>query len=357
MHDFANLAQSVMLGVREALPTISDPAIQDRLTLALQALDRGATLTRRLLSLGRDAAPSPQVVTIDTLLAGLRDLLSWSAGSMIEVRTTVDEGTWPVRIDIGQFEMCLLNLVINARDAMQGGGRIVVGACNASSQDATGSGVADAEHVVVSVQDTGTGMPDAVRNRAFDAFFSTKGEGRGSGLGLWMVRNFVASAGGDVRIESEPGQGTRISLWLRRADPIVATIDTTADAAIDNAVGRILLVDDDPMIRRALNRLLIEAGHDVVAIESANDALAHLNDSSRFDLLIADQAMPGLSGTELLQHAARTCPDLSCMLITGYTTLPDDIPSRVEVLRKPIEADALLANVARLIATTTEAHV
>lgn len=368
-HDFNNLLQTLMVGVRKILASVPDNEARRQLTGTMQSITHGVALTRRLLQFSRQTPPAARPVDLAQLVSGMTDMIGWSLGPAIQLQVVLSGSLWPVMADPTQMEMALLNLAGNARDAMAGGGRLLVRARNATVAEAVQAGFPAKDYVILSVQDSGIGMDTETRARVFDAFFTTKTVDRGTGLGLWMVRGFLQSVGGDVQVDSEPGKGTQISLWLPRltddavlaaapaagpvtreqARPIAPPPDVAAKAERPElGQARILLVDDDPLVRDALTRLLVEAGHQVTSLGDGGSAVQALESPAPFDLLIADQSIPGLSGSELVAEAALRRPRLLAMVITGYARL-DEISSGVRVLHKPIDADVLLAEVDALL--------
>lgn len=352
-HDFNNLLQAIMgaLDLLAENATLDSEALEC-VAMADAAAERGATLVHRLLAFSRKQALDPVLLRAEDVFADLATLLASTLGARIRLETAIAPGTWSVHADAGQLENCLFNLAINARDAMPVGGRLRLGADNVSGAAALAAGLPAGDYVRFTVSDTGGGMTPETLARAQEPFFTTKPIGKGTGLGLSMVSGFARQSGGDVRIDSAVGQGTTVSLWLPRA--IAAEAPPPATAAADSAIRRrplVMVVDDDPSVRRMLTLLLDRAGMDALAYDGAEAALLALQAGAACDLMITDQSMPGLPGSDLILRVARLRPGLPAMLITGQDMVSglDALIGRVAILRKPFRQDVFLEQARSLL--------
>ncbi len=345
-HDFANMLQAVLGGL-EVLRAQGGLDMEGRNCLAVteQAARRAATLARRLLAFSRDEALEPELLTPASVLAGVSALLGRMLGGRVRAEYHAEEGAWPVRADAAQLDNCLLNLALNARDAMPGGGVVRLYAGNAAGVDFADMGLPDGEYVCFRVEDEGTGMPQATLKRALEPFFTTKPAGEGAGLGLAMVQGFARQSGGDVRIESVVGRGTKVILWLPRArsEDVPARAKVLPDQPGQGG-GKILIVDDEAVVGRMLSMVLAKGGFRPMAVASGETALGLLRDGAVFDLLVTDESMPGLTGCDLIDEVARLRPAMPAILITGYdgVSARGEQEARVTVLRKPFEGGELV---------------
>ncbi len=323
-HDFNNLL-TVISGNLEMLERRLESA-EDReiLNEAQEASQLGAQLTRRLLAFGRRQSLNPKPIDLNALVGGMVDLMRRSLGSMVEIEPRLAEGLPMIMVDPGQVENALLNLSVNARDAMLQGGRLVIETALAEIDEEYATAYADAlpgSYVTLSVTDTGTGMSPDVRQRAFEPFFTTKGPGAGSGLGLSMVYGFVKQSGGHVQLYSEIGLGTTVRLYLpaQNGDAGIAERRSAAWDARTASGETVLVVDDDPRGRRVSLRRLKELGYAVLEAENGPAALKVLDDEKPIDLLFTDVAMPGgMTGVDLAHEARRRRPELKILFTSGY---------------------------------------
>lgn len=323
-HDFNNLL-TVIIGNAELLTesTADDPELQQLTRVISTAAQRGAKLTQRLLAFARRQALDPQPVEVNLLIAGIDDLLRRTLGDDIEIELTRGAGLWQALIDPGQLEDALLNLCINARDAMPDGGRLTIETANAriDRDYADTHGIKPGQYVMVAVSDTGEGIPEDNLDRVFEPFFTTKRENRGTGLGLSMVYGFVKQSGGHVKIYSEMDQGTTIKIYLPRSLELIAQEARTPSAVVDDSSGEtILLVEDDDLVRRHVNGLLKSLGYRVLTASDGHSALGLLDSHQEVALLFTDVVMPGgMGGRELADHALERRPDLRVLFTSGYT--------------------------------------
>ncbi len=317
---------------------------------ATHAAERGAKLAEQLLAFSRKQRLSPKPTDVNRLVGGVLDLLRRTLGAAVELETRLEVEPWPAMVDGNQIELVLLNLAINARDALGDRGTLTLATANVSLGADDDPELAAGDYVRLSVADTGTGMTEEVRGRAFEPFFTTKEVGKGSGLGLSMVYGVAKQLGGGARIDSRLGEGTTIVLHLPRAA-------AAAPAPIPSATGakpprsasgeKILLVDDDEKVRIVTAATLRRLGHDVVEHADGEGALAALAEHDDIALLLVDWGMPRMDGVEVTRRARALRPGIAVLLCTGYGQdgpfagqLPGDL-----VLRKPYRAHELAASI------------
>jgi signal transduction histidine kinase len=318
-HDFNNLL-TVACGSLELLEArISDARSLRLLRSAQGAMSRGAKLTESLLAFARKQRLEPVLADLNCVVAEMSDLLRRSIGSTVEVRHALASALWPTLIDTTQIAMALLNIAVNARDAMPKGGLLVIETANIrAGDDDMPEEVVDRDCVLLSMTDTGTGMSPEVIEHAFEPFFTTKEIGKGTGLGLATVFGVVRQSGGAVRIRSRVGEGTTVEIYLPRAEGASKQHSEGAIRARTTSGARVLVVDDDPDVRWLTIEYLREIGHFVAEADSGRAALAILQRGDPCDLIVMDQGMPGLLGTETLRLARRTRPELKVLFVTGY---------------------------------------
>ncbi len=352
-HDFNNLLTAV-LGSLELLRR-RIPAGDDRLLRLLDtanaAVERGARLTSKLLGFSRRQPLLSVPIDVAAAIEGMAGLITSTLGGAVWLETKLSVGLWPVSVDPNQFEAAILNLALNARDAMPDGGRLTILASNrvVGPEHATVD-LPPGEYVSVTVADSGRGMSEETLARVFEPFFTTQAPGMGSGLGLSQVHGMVRQSGGDVRIETRLGIGTRVTMLLPRslADPVpyVAAGPPPRAAPAFAPDRTMLLVDDDDDVREVTAALLSDSGYTVLQAASGASALELLADASRrIRFVIADYAMPGMTGRELLNHVRQTRPDLPFLLITGYAdfaALTDDGLLADQIVRKPFRSGELI---------------
>ena len=351
-HDFNNLLTVVIGNLVLAIGRADDnSAILPLLQSALRAAERGVALIQRLLAFARKQRLDPRSVDLRALLAGIEELLQRTVGPSIRVEIAADGDLAPAHVDANQIELAILNLAINARDAMPAGGTLRVAAHNRRTDRGSPTELTPADYILVSVSDTGTGMDEATLAQAFDPFFTTKEVGSGSGLGLPMVQGFAAQSGGAVRIGSKPGQGTTVELWLPQApeSPPGGAADRSHSTAPEG-IATVLLCDDDRDVRRFLAELLRSDGYTVLEASCPEAALRLLEDGAAVDLLIVDYALPGLNGLEIIRQAQHRRPSLRALLITGDAGALSDREASAPVLRKPFRPAEFSRSVAAILA-------
>ncbi len=341
-HDFNNLLAAVLggLGLIERRAALED---EDRRILAMtkRAADQGSELVGRLLAFARRQQLQPACIDVRAQAEAVTDLLAPMLGGLVKLEWTFDEDPWCAFADQSQLELALINLIINARDAMDGGGTIVIAVENRSAAGSEAEEIEPGDYLVLTVIDQGSGISPGDLEKVMEPFFTTKDVGKGTGLGLSMVYGFAKQSNGAFRLQSKLGEGTRAELWLPRADRAVSAEPAAPDEAEELNPGqplKILLVDDHEEVRSTTAAVLEELGHTVTESANGAEALAALKkNSAGWDLLISDYAMPELSGTELVEELRKFRPDLPCLIITGYAE-GDSVggrPDDVMVLSKP----------------------
>ena len=360
-HDFNNLLAAVIGGLGLIEKRAELPEEHQRiLGMTKRAAEQGSELVRRLLAFARRQRLEPQAVELAALQGAVLDLLTHTLGGLVNLEWRVADDIWPVFADQAQLELALVNLIINARDAMPDGGTVTIVAENRDVAAGTMSGLEAGDYVRLTVEDTGTGIATEDLQKVMEPFFTTKEVGKGSGLGLSMVYGFAQQSNGAFRLESQIARGTRAELWLPRAPEVALRerVPRPAPPAAPQRALKILLVDDHPEVRSTTAAVLADSGHDVVEAENGAEALALLkNRSCDFDLLITDYAMPHLSGTEFLRGARELCPGVPALLITGYAEadMIRDKPEGIETLLKPFTPAILAAAIAKACKVTAAA--
>jgi signal transduction histidine kinase/ActR/RegA family two-component response regulator len=357
-HDFNNMLAVVVGGIDLALRRLNGPRreIMMHLNNAMEGATRAAALTRRLLSFARSEPLLPERVDGNELLGGMSDLLDRTLGERIRVEIDLASHAWPIYVDAHQLENAIVNLAVNARDAMEGEGSMRIATENVRLAANQVGDIQAGEYLRISVTDTGCGMPPEVLDRAFEPFFTTKPVGKGTGLGLSQIFGFAHQSGGEVGIESQVGRGTTVSIYLPRtqvaAKPVrIHPAVRQADADAHVAGARILLVEDDPRVRAATVGALEDLDYEPVACGSGAEAI-ELFAAQEFDLVITDVIMPEMTGPELIRHLKETqTRDFAVLFVTGYVGEgeSDDLRSH-ELLRKPFTVGALASAVAAALA-------
>ncbi len=361
-HDFNNILAGIsgsleLMKTRLAQGRIGD--IDRYLTGAQSAVKRAAALTQRLLAFSRRQTLDPKPSDVNRVVAGMQDLISRSVGPGVAIETVAAGGLWTAFVDVGQLENALLNLCINARDAMPEGGKLTIETGNRwlDERAAAQRGLPPGQYISLCVSDTGTGMPADIVERAFDPFFTTKPIGQGTGLGLSMVYGFAGQSGGAARIYSELGKGTMICIYLPRHAVEGETEDLPIDdmpAPVASGQSLILVVDDEPLVRMVAVEILQDLGYSLLEAEDGPSALKILNTRPDIDLLITDVGMPnGMNGRQLADAARVERPDLNVLFVTGYAENAvlnhGHLERGMQVMTKPFVADALGRRVKELI--------
>ena len=351
-HDFNNLLMAVLGNlelVRKFVP--DDPKIRRLIDGAIQGAERGATLTKRMLAFARRQELKPETVDIPNLVDSMVEMLRRSLGPGVQITTEFEADLPPTRVDPNQLELALLNLGLNARDAMPLGGKLTISAHRERVAAGDVPGLYPGEYVCITERDTGEGMDEVTLNRATEPFFTTKGAGRGTGLGLSMVDGLVAQSGGAMRINSRQGAGTTVELWLpvSQAEQVERPRPATPILVEPSRCCRVLVVDDDPIVLAGTAAMLEDLGHVATEVESAESALRVLQADANIDLVLTDHAMPGMTGTELAKHIRHEWPELPVVIATGYAELPGELDAGVPRLLKPYRQQDLAALVTRLI--------
>ncbi len=337
-HDFNNLLMAIMSGLellRKRVP--DDPRIVKLLDNATQAADRGAKLTQRMLAFARRQELTAEPVNLPKLVAGMTELMQRSLGPQYVIDTSFSAGLPPALTDVNQLEMALLNLAVNARDAMPDGGRLTISATDVRAREGEVEDLAPGRYLRLTIADNGSGMDADTLRRAADPFFTTKGVGKGTGLGLSMVHGFTRQMGGALQLDSSPGEGTRAHIWLPAAAGATLLQMVPAEAAAESAgpPRTILAVDDDGLVLMNTVAMLEDLGHRVFEAASGEEALAAFDEHDEIDLLVTDQAMPGMTGSALIAALRRRRADLPVILATGYGETPADVGAAVHRLSKP----------------------
>ena len=349
-HDFNNLLTPI-IGTLDILARRGVGSERERRLIdgAMQSADRAKILVQRLLAFARRQPLQPVAVDVLRLVEGMVGLISSTLGPTIDVRVVIDPDLPPANTDPNQLEMALLNLAVNARDAMPDGGELTIKAKRARARQGYASNLVEGDYILLCVIDSGAGMDEATRQRAIEPFFSTKGIGKGTGLGLSMVHGLVAQLGGRMTIDSAPGKGTAIELWLPISTMAMGVEEADA-AAPATQVGRgvALLVDDEELVRISTADMLIDLGFEVLEARSAEEALQMLKTGTMPTLLITDHLMPGMNGVDLAREARLIDPTLPVLIVSGYAE-EDGIASDLARLTKPFRSAELAESISALI--------
>ena len=360
-HDFNNLLTIVLGNVgfleREFKRAGLNGKMIERVGYMRTAAERGATLTAQLLAFSRRQRLEARPIDLNETVSGMRDLLQSSMGGAVRLEIVQQGALWPALVDPTQIELVILNLAINARDAMQVGGSLTVETANVTLGDPRRTEEAPAgQYVMVSVADTGSGMTEEVRSHAFEPFFTTKPIGKGSGLGLAQVYGFAKQSGGGIRIDTDLGEGTTVRVFLPRAmTAATAAVEASPDYAVQGVIPgrsrRVLLVDDDSAVREVTASMLHDLGCSVVEAGSGGAALDIIGrDPEPFDLMVLDYAMPGMNGTEVARAIGERKPNLPVLFVTGYADLSAlREMGEDRIVQKPFRNEELSEKVRRLI--------
>jgi PAS domain S-box-containing protein len=340
-HDFNNILMVIsgsLHFLKKSAPT--DAKVQRAISAIETAAKRGAALTSQLLTFARRQSVNPEAIDVATRIGAIRDVLETGAGSSVRLAFDLGRDIWPVTVDISELETAIVNLVINARDAMPAGGTITVAARNAITEADQG------DFVAVSIEDSGQGIAPDVLDKIFDPFFTTKPVGKGTGLGLSQVHGFAHQAGGTVKVESELGRGTKVTILLPR-DEIAPAADKTNIAEVGGS-GTVLLVEDNPDVASVSASLLEQLGYTVRRVPDADAALRDV-ELHNVDLVFSDIVMPGnIDGLTLARRLREMRPELPILLATGYSDAAAGVRGDFPILRKPYEIHQLSQAIAQL---------
>ncbi|HEY1735069.1 MAG TPA: response regulator, partial [Methylovirgula sp.] len=321
-HDFNNLLMAIFGSLEVVRKRLSDDRTIHLIDNAIECTTRGAALTKRLLAFARRQELNPMPTDVAVLFDGIRDLLSRAIGPTVHLTSTISNTLPAVKVDPNQLELALLNLAVNARDAMPDGGTLDISAEKIKGVAAPSNGLQPGDYVCLAISDTGGGMDEATLARATEPFFTTKEPGRGTGLGLSMVHGMAAQLGGALRLSSSPGSGTVARLFLPIAIGEAPNLQPMVYARQEperfHARLEILVVDDDALVRQATAAMLDDLGHSVIEAESGAEALRLLGTHSSVDLVISDYAMPGMNGADLIRHIHNDFPQVPTIIATGY---------------------------------------
>jgi nitrogen-specific signal transduction histidine kinase len=360
-HDFNNL----LAGVIGSLEVMKTRAAQGRygeleryINAAGGAAKRGAALTQRMLAFSRRQTLDPRPADVNELVNSMAELIRSSVGPAIAIDIARTDGLWSALVDVGQLENSLLNLCINARDAMPDGGKLTIETANRSmsGRHALTLGLAPGQYISICVSDTGIGMSPETAARAFDPFFTTKPTGQGTGLGLSMVWGFAGQSGGSVRIQTEQGYGTTVCIYLPRHLEDIAAAEVASEEQFpppSPAAKMILLVDDEPLVRMIAAEHLEDLGYQVIQAADAVEALKLLRSKPKIDVLVTDVGLPnGMNGRQLADAVRVEMPNLPVLFITGYAENAvlnhGHLEPGMQVLTKPFDMDVFAERVRRL---------
>jgi len=353
-HDFNNLLMVVSGHIRTLKKAVANDAKAARAAEAIElAAQRGETLTRQLLTFARRQTVNPMLIEVSERVEAFRPVLTSSAGSSAKLVTTIGPEVWPVKVDPSELELSLVNLVLNARDAMPNGGVIALTAENVTLAHGDTETEIEGDFVALRVTDTGAGIAPDVLPKVFDPFFTTKQVDKGSGLGLSQVHGFAHQSGGTVTIESALGKGTTVALYLPRAR--VDASPAASEVPVESVRGgSVLVVDDNPDVAEVSAGMLEQLGYDVHKARDAASALAAVEQRA-FDLVVSDIVMPGtMDGVALARALRERNPGLPVLLVTGYSQAAAEATPEFTVMRKPIQLAELARAAARMIAESKQ---
>jgi signal transduction histidine kinase len=357
-HDFNNLLTVVIGQIERAQRWLTNQARAGAmLDSALVAAERGATLTQSLLAFARRQRLDPKPINVPVILDRIRELLKQTIGPSIRLVVEAEDGLCPAKADPNQLELSILNLALNARDAMPDGGTLLIQSERRHARSAEIRELTPGEYVVVSISDTGIGMDKDTLAHAFEPFFTTKGAGRGSGLGLPMVQGFAAQSGGAVHIESAVGHGTTVEIWLPRAygSPSERGVAEQAEIRQEHVPARILVCDDDSGVLTLVCAVLRDIGYTVWEADDPATALHILEEQAPIDLLLTDYAMPNMNGEALINSASNYQPGIRALLMTGHAdALRKGGIAGVPLLEKPFKTEKLTERVSHALSSPTD---
>jgi signal transduction histidine kinase/CheY-like chemotaxis protein len=347
-HDFNNLLTPI-IGTLDLLQRrgVGSEREQRLIAGAVQSAERAKTLVHRLLAFARRQPLQPTAVDIAKLVTGMAELVASTTGPQIQVACDVADDLPPAKADPNQLEMALLNLSVNARDAMPDGGTLRITA-SAETISRPRHQLRPGRYVRLSVADTGVGMSEATLARAVEPFFSTKGIGKGTGLGLSMVHGLASQLGGTLTISSRPGLGTNVELWLPESDDVPETPPPVHDAPLTSSRGTALIVDDEELVRLSTADMLADLGYDVLEADSAEAAMDVIRNGARLDIVVTHHLMPKMTGADLARAIKAMRPGVPVLVISGYAE-SEGIEPALPRLSKPFRKDELAASLASLM--------
>jgi CheY-like chemotaxis protein len=284
----------------------------------------------------------------------MTDLLTRSLGPSVQIATRFPPALPPVKVDPNQLELALLNLAVNARDAMPISGTITISAHAEQVSEGNGHTLEPGPYICIRVSDTGMGMDEATLARAVEPFFTTKGIGKGTGLGLSMIHGFAVQSGGTLKLTSKPGQGTTAEMWLPQGEATAETRLPDERSQADYRTCTVLLVEDDPLVLAGTTAMLEDLGHAVIEAPTGDIALRSLRENPAIDLVVTDQAMPGMTGLELIEHIRASWPNMPILLASGHAELPERTGIGVPRLTKPFRQDELASAIASIVTPSCE---
>jgi PAS domain S-box-containing protein len=360
-HDFNNLLHVISGNLHLLKRDVTGNATAERrVQIALDGVARSAKLSSQLLAFARRQPLSPKVINLGRFIRDMEDIIRRAVGEGIVVETVIGGELWNTLVDPGNVENALLNMAINARDAMDGQGRLTIEGANVvldSDYAAAHEGVTSGEYVMVAVSDTGSGMSAEVIEQAFEPFFTTKPEGRGTGLGLSMVYGFVRQSGGHIHIESEVGNGSKIKFYLPRSMQLEEALIEADATPVTGGSEMILVAEDDEQVRETVVAMLSDLGYRVLKAKDAQSALSIIESGMPIDLLFTDVIMPGtMKSTELARKARERMPRLAVLFTSGYTedAFADGLGDSVELLSKPYSREALARKLRHMLADAAQ---
>jgi signal transduction histidine kinase/ActR/RegA family two-component response regulator len=357
-HDFNNLLMIVSGHIQLLKKQVAGDAKSTRAAEAIElAAQRGASLTRQLLTFSRRQRVNPSAIALSEQIESFREVLASGVGGGERLGVHIPAATWPVKVDVSEFEIALVNLVVNARDAMPEGGMVTITADNLVLDPSPGETGVSREVVALTVADAGVGIPEDVLPRIFEPFFTTKPVGKGTGLGLSQVYGFARQAGGSVKVESVVGKGTRVTMYLPRAATAPANAEVQERSRRYTGACAILLVEDNPEVADASMGLLEQLGCEVRCVADAEAALQALERDTTIDLVLSDIVMPGrMDGLALARAVREKYPGLPVLLATGYSEAAQGVDAEFPILRKPYQMGELSKAVATLMSERSERH-
>ena len=341
-HDFNNLLM-IIGGNAQTFKRLLDPKLPRAIEAIQTAAKRGESLTRQLLTFSRRQHLSPTVVDLNSSIRNMRTMIESSLRGNIVYNETIHPGLWPVKVDLAELELAIVNIAVNARDAMPNGGAFTLTAGNVTTSDGADGDRPNEPFVAIQFSDTGMGIPPNLLSKIFDPFFTTKEVGKGTGLGLSQVYGFAHQAGGTVQAESKVGQGTTITIYLPPcSDKDIAREDISAIEAAHSQRPMVLVVDDSAEVAEVTSSLFEHLGYDTVYCDSAEAALKYLAEGTKVDLVFSDIVMPGtIDGVGLASEVRSRYPHLPVILTTGYSDAAQAAPPDLRILRKPFDTEAL----------------